>query len=405
MLYTDVLKDFSSLFSVEGSRGNELYKEALMKFGLRILVDFASVEENCKKVLRSEGVGSLVRGPEHSYVIDVPGKGDCWLIAMLTPLLGFVIDERDEFKIVSHVRERLSDYVLEEPDKFVDIFDKKMDGLMVWARNVKNVGVWGGVTEMEVFARITGICVHIVNIEHKSIQPLTHILPPPDPSVPVEDSWGVSVVVEYGYSHYKCIIPTKFPSKIVIETRSLNSNAVIQETINVDAEDSPQESDIPTTSKVRGKLARFPKRKSQKERKRELDNEDNEISNSRSDETNNNVVGLLKEDVSTAEEDFNAGDGESQGDKMIPEGEVFERMNNNAWDRVLNTEDKDDEEDEKTPGVEVFERKNNHASDTDVNTAAVENSNAGDSDSDQDEIIPATQVLERKKKYARTSTT
>ena len=216
------------------------------------------------------GFSSLKRGRDNSFIVNVPGYGDCWLIVLLAPLVGFVIDGWDELGILKHVRETLSDYVLEDPEKFVGIFDKGRVGLMKWAEEVKCMGKYGGDTEFSVFTKITGISVHVLNCEQKSFQPLTHFLPRRDDSTILEETFfGVSVVLEYGYSHYKAVIPKSLPKEIsidkvdsppVVETIVVGSDAVMWS-----SDDDPIIKHIPPAKR---KFVNFPKRESQKTRKR-----------------------------------------------------------------------------------------------------------------------------------------
>ena len=202
-------KVFSSLFSVQGDRSNEKYQVALNKLGLGVLVDFRSIEENCSEVLQAEG-GGLKRGPESSFVVDVPGKGDCWLIALLTPILGFKIAANDERGIIKHIRLRLSEIVVENATSFEDVFEGRQEELLQWSKKVKSPGTWGGDTEMEIFSRITGLVIHVLNCEHPNLEGLRHFLPRRLHDESAEDSWSASVVVEYGFRHYKAVIPSRF---------------------------------------------------------------------------------------------------------------------------------------------------------------------------------------------------
>ena len=115
-------KKFSSLICVVGPESNVKYLNALSLLGLDNLVKFNSVEHNCDRILIKTGLSSLQRGPEDSFIVDVPALGDCWLIALLAPLLGFIISEKDEFDIISFTRKRLSELVLEDSSKYQDIF-------------------------------------------------------------------------------------------------------------------------------------------------------------------------------------------------------------------------------------------------------------------------------------------
>ena len=98
-------KVFSSLFSVDSPKSDETYREALAILGLDNIINFSSVSDSCRKVLRKVRASNLEKLPDGNYLVDVPGLGDCWVVALLAPLIGFVIDKNDELRIVKHFRE------------------------------------------------------------------------------------------------------------------------------------------------------------------------------------------------------------------------------------------------------------------------------------------------------------
>ena len=108
-------------------------------------------------------------GPEESCIVDFPAKGDCWLLALLAPLLGYVVTPKDELGVVKHVRERMRDIVGERPGDFEDIFEDRLEGVMKWMKSVVPLGTWGGDDEFEIFTRITGMVVHVIDSERKSV--------------------------------------------------------------------------------------------------------------------------------------------------------------------------------------------------------------------------------------------
>ena len=92
----------------------------------------------------------------------------------MAPLLGFIISEKDEFYIISFTRKRLSELVLEDSSKYQDIFENGQDDVLKWAKDVKVSKAWGGDKEFDVFARITGLAIHVLNSECLRIQGTTH---------------------------------------------------------------------------------------------------------------------------------------------------------------------------------------------------------------------------------------
>ena len=95
-------KLFSSLFSVKGRNSDEKYRRAINMLGLSKYTNFVSCDENYKKLFsiqksnRRKCRGDYLHNEtENPVLLDVPGSGDCWLSAILAPLLGFVVDRRD----------------------------------------------------------------------------------------------------------------------------------------------------------------------------------------------------------------------------------------------------------------------------------------------------------------------
>ena len=202
-------KTFSSLFSVDGGRSAKLYENALAHFGLSGIVNFESVIKNCERLRIRFGRHICDQGLEESCIFDVPAQGDCWIIALFAPLLGFIVTDNDDLGIVKQVREVLSESVLEDVEKFKGIFENGREGAIDWAAKVKRNHSWGGDTEFEIFARITGIAIHVINRQFPEVQGTTHFLPRCPDGVPEEIYWGASIVLEYGFGHYRAVIPRR----------------------------------------------------------------------------------------------------------------------------------------------------------------------------------------------------
>ena len=106
------------------------------------------------------------------------------------------MDERDEIKMIRTVREKLSQIVSNEPEKFVDIFEGGKTELEEWTKKIrklspeKSMEKWGGATEFKIFTCITGICVHVINKENQDIEPpIQHFLPRSIPKVKWTGQW------------------------------------------------------------------------------------------------------------------------------------------------------------------------------------------------------------------------
>ena len=208
MFYEHSSKKFSSLFSVKNSFSDSKYLRALKALGLKEAESFKSIEQNVDRILKVNSVVNDI-GPEDSVIVDVPGKGDCWLIAFLSPLLGYIVSEADEGRVIDHVRKKLSETVKNDPEKFEDIFEGGNEGLMKWVEGVRKPKSWGGDDEFEVLARVTGLCIHVLNREAPNMEGVRHFLPICPEGINEEDFWASSIVMEYGFSHYRAVLPRR----------------------------------------------------------------------------------------------------------------------------------------------------------------------------------------------------
>ena len=83
---------FSTLFSINKYSVNDVYKKTITMLGLEKYTNFKTVSDNYENILKENDV--VGDGPEDSKLVDVPGWGDCSIIALLSPVLGFVIDRK-----------------------------------------------------------------------------------------------------------------------------------------------------------------------------------------------------------------------------------------------------------------------------------------------------------------------
>ena len=191
-------KSFDTVFTKKGSSTDEKYRKALKTLGISNIMNYTSCEDNIANLQKKGRLSQLLRGPySGSVIVDVPPKGDCWLISILAQLVGFIVeDEKDEKNIIPTVRARMSQIVAEEPEKFVNIFGGGLSELEEWTRNIRkwspepSMEKWGGPTEFEIFTWITGICVHLIIKEEQQIEPPNqHFLPKSIPKVKWEDEF------------------------------------------------------------------------------------------------------------------------------------------------------------------------------------------------------------------------
>ena len=131
-------QEFDTVFTKKGSSTDEKYRKALKTLGISNIVNYTSCEDNIANLRKKGTVSQLLRGPySGSVVVDVPPKGDCWLISILAQLLGFIVeDKKDEKNIIPTVRKRMSQIVAEGPDKFVDIFGGDQTELEEWTHKI-----------------------------------------------------------------------------------------------------------------------------------------------------------------------------------------------------------------------------------------------------------------------------
>ena len=185
-------KKFSSIFSKKGKGTNQKYRAALTQLGLS--GKFKSAEDNYQKLRKSENavqqdttpLSPLLTGPYRGCVlVDVPPEGDCWLLALLAPLLGYVVTEdRDQQNIIPTVRRRMAEIVLTASKQFLHLFGDNQKELETWAEKIQRWSPgdsqekWGGTHEFAIFTQITGICVHVINRENQRWEPaVQHLVP------------------------------------------------------------------------------------------------------------------------------------------------------------------------------------------------------------------------------------
>ena len=265
-------KRFSSIFTKKGKSTNDKYRHALHTLGLSGKVQFTSVEDNLEKLRKSDTalrqhrapLSKLLSGPyQGSVLVDVPPQGDCWLLTILAPLLGYtVIEEADQRNIIPTVRRRMSEIVLTVPNQFLHLFGGNQQELEDWTKKIKKWSPkfsrekWGGTTEFEIFAQITGICVHVINKENQSFEPtVQHLVPRTFPRKSwMDEDWTVSVVVVYGYEHYQVLVPETLPNEVTITEGTTDSTGLeaLIEISDVDEEDFTE-----TVVQTQGAIRKF----------------------------------------------------------------------------------------------------------------------------------------------------
>ena len=139
-------KRFSSIFTKKGKATNDKYRHALSTLGLSGK-HFKSVEDNHEKLRNSDfalrrhrgPLSELLSGPyKGSVLVDVPAQGDCWLLTLLAPLLGYIVmEEADQRNIIPTVRRRMSEIVLAVPEQFVHLFGGNIQDLEDWAEKIQ----------------------------------------------------------------------------------------------------------------------------------------------------------------------------------------------------------------------------------------------------------------------------
>ena len=248
---------FSSLFTVNSEETDTKFNAALKMFHLQDIVKVVNVERNLEK-LRKNGLISKAwknfTGPEGSVVVDVPGKGDCWLAAIFSLVLGEIPDVADPKHIVRTVRRWFVEIVKADWNKFSPIFDGKREDMESWASimltpwtSAHNRWKYGGSKEFEIFARATGICVHVLRkppSKSKYSQRVTAgFIPPVTHHLPVDldketRKWNVSVVVAYDseWEHYSVVIPKALPTRKQITFAPMRTNLFNKVPINIESE-------------------------------------------------------------------------------------------------------------------------------------------------------------------------
>jgi hypothetical protein len=198
---------------------------------------------------------SYLKGPEDSRIIYVPGFGDCWISALLAPLLGFVPDEDDTEGIVLRARNRLCEIVKKAPNKFKPIFGSQR-ALEDWCQKITKRRTWSGSDSFQVFVEATGICVHVINEERSDIEAVQHHVPHSETEV----DWETSLVLLYGYSHFRAVVPLTLPTSLTLCEKPEVGPMV---TIDLDME----EPTMKNKKTLKLHRTKFPKKPSQREKK------------------------------------------------------------------------------------------------------------------------------------------
>ena len=139
-------KKFSSIFTKKGKGTNAKYCSALTQLGLSTKY-FKSVEDNHQKLRKSDfavrqhktPLSQLLTGPYRGCVlVDVPPEGDCWLLALLAPLLGYIVKEDTQQRnIIPTVRRRMAEIVTAASQQFVHLFGGNQKELETWAQKIQ----------------------------------------------------------------------------------------------------------------------------------------------------------------------------------------------------------------------------------------------------------------------------
>ena len=193
-------KTFSTLFTVDHGKSKDHFNDEIRLFNLERYVSFRSIDENYQQLQQSNWVVPHLKGPDDSLIVDVPGAGDCWLSALLAPLLGFVPDTNDSQGILLQTRRRLCEVVKNDPRRFEPIFGS-MQGLEEWCASVIQRRQWDGSDAFQVFAEVTNICVHVIYEERSDVESVRHHVS----SSLAESDWDTSIVVMYGHSHFRAV--------------------------------------------------------------------------------------------------------------------------------------------------------------------------------------------------------
>ena len=190
--------------------------------------------------------------------MDVPPEGDCWLLALLAPLLGYVVKEdRDQQNIIPTVRRRMAEIVTAASKQFVHLFGGNQKELETWAQKIQRWSPgdsqekWGGTQEFLLFAQITGICVHVINRENQRWEPaVQHLVPRSFQKTPWRDEdWTVSVVVVYGDQHYQVLVPETLPLDVTITEGTTDAKG-LKALIDIRDSESDGEEDVFTPTVV-----------------------------------------------------------------------------------------------------------------------------------------------------------
>ena len=213
---------FTSYFSVDSPAVNARIQEATELLNIDKYRKVKTIRQACERVLRvrTDHIMDGESGPEGSFIVDVPGDGNCLFHSLCCLLLGRV----PPLEAVQAARNAMVDAILREPFTLgrvlsfrgsgellrVQGIERRYKDLQSWAKAMRTMGTWGDSSFIQMFSDYTGITVHTYSNEFPNVQPITHFVPHSHERRMTE----CQLVVAYDSYHYQVVVPNQLPSTV-----------------------------------------------------------------------------------------------------------------------------------------------------------------------------------------------
>ena len=215
---------FSSYFAVNNPAVNARIQEATELLNIAEYRKVKTIRQACARVLRerTDHIMDGESGPEGSFIVDVPGDGNCLFHSLCCLLLGRV----PPLEAVQAARNAMVDAILRAPKTLGRVLSFRGDGellrvkglerrfkdLQSWAKAMRKMGTWGDSSFIQMFSDYTGIIVHTYSNEFPNVQGTTNFVP----HSPERRMYECQIVVAYDRYHYQVIVPAlnQLPSTV-----------------------------------------------------------------------------------------------------------------------------------------------------------------------------------------------
>ena len=216
---------FTSYFPVDSPAVNARIQEACELLNIAKYRKVKTIRQACERVLRerTDHIMNGESGPDGSFIVDVPGDGNCLFHSLCCLLLGQV----PPLEAVQAARNAMVDAILREPFTLgrvlsfrgsgellrVKGIERRYKDLQSWAKAMRKMGTWGDSSFIQMFSDYTGVIVHTYSTEFSNVQSITNFVPHSQERRMTE----CQIVVAYDSYHYQVVVPV--PNHLPITVR------------------------------------------------------------------------------------------------------------------------------------------------------------------------------------------